>query len=232
MILFDHDHSLKLSSRDLLEKFTTSKQKLFERAFGKMVTVGPDEVMSTLVKMAIFGASNINWDDMVLNSEPNCLKNSSLVIPYSDEEEAWLKKQMQTFDNLFYSVPIGDELAKESMKHSLGEPLSKHFFSHCFAVFLERFWRVIKFNPDVVNLSKNDGELLNKNCKEALALSLARMENCPDGLTQLKVLSAETDLDCWEANFFKLFGEKKEVKKLSIQVKFHCKKLVQGVSEI
>jgi len=219
LILFDYDSSLNLSCKDFLERFASKKQELFERAFGKMAPIGPEEVMSTLVKMAIFGAYNINWDGIMLHSDPNCLSSNNLVIPYTDEEDAWLKKEMQNFDDLFFSVPVGDELAKESMRYSLGEPLSKHFYTNCSAVFLERFWRVIKFNPEVVNLSKKDGEQLHKNSKEALALTLARLENCPDGLTQLKTLSAETDLDCWEVNFFKLFGEKKEVKKISLQVK-------------
>ena len=218
LILFDYDDSLNLSCKDLLKKFAAKKQELFERAFGKTGLIGQKELMTTLVKMAVFGAYNIHWDDIVLPTEPNCLTSCNLVIPYSDEEEAWLKKQMQHFDDLFYSVPIGDELAKESMKYSLGEPLSKHFFCRCFAVFLERFWRVIKFNPEVVNLGKKDGEQLNQNCKEALALCIARMETCPDGLTQLKVFSSETDMTCWEVNYFQFFGKKKEVKKISIQV--------------
>ena len=64
-------------------------------------------------------------------------------------------------------------------------------------------------------------EQLMQNRREALALCVARMETCPDGLAQLSVLSSEADMECWKTNFFRLNKQdrKLDVKKITIQVK-------------
>ncbi len=70
LILFDYDDSLNLSCKDSLKKFESRKVELFDRAFGKCSFISMKSLMSTLVKMAVFGAYNIQWDDVIEPSEP------------------------------------------------------------------------------------------------------------------------------------------------------------------
>lgn len=220
LILFDYDASLNLSCKETLKKIESKKQEMFQVAFGKTGSINLQIMMSTLVKMSVFAAYNIQWDEAVAPVEKTGLTSFNVVLAYTDEEEIWLKKQMQHFDEAFFSVPIGEDLCREGMMHSLGDPLSKYFFNGSFAVFLERFFRVIKLNPEVPNLAVKDADQLKQNCKNALALCMVRMESCPDGMAQLQILSSEIDMNTWKDNFFPLFqdGRKVTVKKITLQV--------------
>jgi hypothetical protein len=70
LILFDFDDSLNLSCKDSLKKFESRKVELYERAFGKCSFISMKSLMATLVKMAVFGAYNTQWDDVIEPSEP------------------------------------------------------------------------------------------------------------------------------------------------------------------
>jgi len=170
LILFDFDDKLILSNRDALIKMASKKQELFEKCFGKNSNITMKDLMNALVKMSVFGAYNIMWDDIVLPAKSPSLAGIKMVMAYTDEEEAWLNKQLQHYNDAYLSVPMGEEILKEAMMNSLGVPLSKTFFTKNFAIYLERFWRIVKHNPELTNLSASDVELLKKNCKNALAI--------------------------------------------------------------
>jgi hypothetical protein len=50
-----------------------------------------------------------------------------VVMPYTNEEEAWLTQQIRIVDEAYMSVPVGESLLHEFMMYSLGVPLSKSY---------------------------------------------------------------------------------------------------------
>ena len=101
LILFDYDDSLKLSCRDSLRKLGAKQQDLYSKFFGKDCKIGIKDVMNNLVKMSVFGAHNIQWDDVVLPVKTASLASFNVVMAYTDEEEAWLRKQLMLYDEIF-----------------------------------------------------------------------------------------------------------------------------------
>ena len=101
MILFDYDDSLKLSCRDSLRKLRVKQQDLYSRFFGKDCKIAIKDVMNNLVKMSVFGAHNIQWDDVVLPAKTTSLATFNVVMAYTEEEEAWLRKQLMLYDEIF-----------------------------------------------------------------------------------------------------------------------------------
>ena len=77
LILFDYDDSLKLSCRDSLRKLGAKQQDLYSKFFGKDCNIGIKDVMNNLVKMSVFGAHNIQWDDVVLPVKTASLASTS-----------------------------------------------------------------------------------------------------------------------------------------------------------
>lgn len=219
LILFDFDDKLILSNRDALIKMASKKQELFEKCLGKNSNITMKDLMNALVKMSVFGAYNIMWDDIVLPAKSPSLAGIKMVMAYTDEEEAWLNKQLQHYNDAYLSVPMGEEILKEAMMNSLGVPLSKTFFTKNFAIYLERFWRIVKHNPELTNLSASDVELLKKNCKNALAIFLSKLECCKNGLEQVQMICSQSDMIEWKKIYLPLFNASRghEVKKLTFK---------------
>ena len=185
LILFDYDDSLPLKGRDMLRKIDVKKQELFDKVLGNSCNVGLNELMKTLVKMSVFGAYNIRWDDVVLPAKKTGLTGFNVVMAYTDEEEAWLKKQLELFKENFYSVPLGEDLMKEAMMNSLGVPFCKNFMNKKYAIFLERLWRVGRFNPELSSMTIKETEQLKLNCRQALGLYISKLENISNGFDQV-----------------------------------------------
>ena len=73
-----------------------------------------------LNKITVFCAYNVAWD------VPN-VTSKSIDIPYSEDEELWLKSHRQNLDMAYKSVGWGEEMTKEFMMYSLEVPVSKKF---------------------------------------------------------------------------------------------------------
>ena len=219
LILFDFDDKLTLVNREALIKMSAKKQELFEKCVGKNSHITLKNLMSALVKMAVFGAYNIMWDDIVLPAKNPSLAGLKVVMAYTDEEEAWLNKQLQHYNDAYLSIPMGEDILKEAMMNSLGVPLSKTFFAKNFAICLERFWRIVKHNPDLTNLSSSDIELLKRNCKNALAVFLSKLETCKNGIEQVQMICSQSDMVEWKNIYLPLFNTSRghEVKKLTFK---------------
>jgi len=201
LILFDYDDSLSLTGRDMLKKIDVKKQELFDRVLVKSCGISMQELMTTLVKMSVFGAYNIRWDDVVLPTKKTGLTGFNVVMAYTDEEEAWLKKQTEQFDELFFSVSFGEDLMKEAMMNSLGVPLCKNFMNKKYAIFLERLWRVGRFNPELASMTIKETEQLKANCKQALGLYVSKLENSSDGLDQVSCRIQNSNRSCFPIVF-------------------------------
>ncbi len=219
LILFDYDDRLTLSNREALNRMAGKKQELYEKCFGKNCHITLKDLMSALVKMAVFGAYNIMWDDIVLPAKKPSLAGIKMVMAYTDEEEAWLNKQLQHYNDAYLSIPMGEDILKEAMMNSLGVPLSKTFFAKNFAIYLERFWRIVKHNPELTNLSAPDVEVLKRNCKTALAVFLSKLEGCKNGIEQVQMICSQSDMVEWKNIYLPLFNTSRghEVKKLTFK---------------
>ena len=127
----------------------------------------------------------------------NQLKTVDLYRKYIDFIENWQfwlkfdQCSLTTTDSnlVFSSVPFGEDLMKEAMMKSLGVPLSKTYMKKAYFIFLERFWRVGKFNPELSCLSIKDGEHLRNNCRLALAIFVSKLEHCTSGYEQVIFVS-------------------------------------------
>lgn len=219
MILFDHDESLKLSSKERIAKISTENDEIFQRYVSDKSTMKFKELMKTLVKMAVFGSYNIQWIDIIQPPEIQSLSKMFVVMAYTSEEENWVKKQFSIFDEAFFSVHMGDDLMKEAMMNALGVPLSKTFTKKSFSIFMERFWRVISQNPALSSLSMRERELLRSNCNYALALLMAKLENTSNSFEQNALLYGSMDMDLFKKTYGALFKGKNsnDFKKLSLK---------------
>ena len=83
---------------------------------------------------------------------------------------------------------------------SLGVPLSKTYMKKAYVIFLERFWRVAKFNPDLSGLSVREGEHLKANCRLALGIFVSKLEHCMSGYEQVTGFCQEFSQDYINAN--------------------------------
>ena len=81
------------------------------------------------------------------------------------------------------------------MMKSLGVPLSKTYMKKAYVIFLERFWRVAKFNPDLSGLSVREGEHLKANCRLALGIFVSKLEHCVSGYEQVTGFCQEFSQD-------------------------------------
>jgi len=141
--------------------------------------------MKTLVKMAVFGSYNIQWDDIFVPQSTTNLSNLNLVMAYTQEEEEWCSKQLENFDEGFLSVPMGEDIVREAVMNALGVPVSKSFMKKTIFVFIERFWHILCLSPVLTNLSTRQKEHLRSNIHNGVALLLARLENSSSGLDQV-----------------------------------------------
>jgi hypothetical protein len=74
--------------------------------------------------MTVFAAYNISWTKPLTTSGLVC---SKIVLPYTQEEESWLRDHLQLLDKAYHSVGWGEEITKEFMMYSLDVPVSKKF---------------------------------------------------------------------------------------------------------
>jgi hypothetical protein len=185
MILFDFDSSLNLSDLKKLEKIRAENESMYQRYLYKRCRISRVDFMKTLVKMAVFGSYNIQWDDIIVPQVSTNLSNLNLVMAYTQEEEEWCLKQLQTFDEGFLSVPMGEDIIREAVMNALGVPVSKSFMKQTISVFIERFWHILCLSPVLTNLSTRQKEHLRSNIFNGVALLLARLEHCCSGLDQV-----------------------------------------------
>ena len=66
-----------------------------------------------------------------------------LAVPFTIEEDHWLKGRLEQAQELLWSVPIGEEVLRELLLFSIGVVPSRFFVSAICRVFVERIWRVL-----------------------------------------------------------------------------------------
>ncbi len=115
--------------------------------------LGTPEFIDTLTNMKnIFASRDAHASkDKLGSSLP-----SFLTMPYTMEEEAWLKKQLHEYQSAYGEIPLGDEFIKEFVMFSYGVPLSKTFATRGYLTFLQRYRRVLEVQEGYETLNGKD----------------------------------------------------------------------------
>jgi hypothetical protein len=109
-----------------------------------------------------------------------------LEMPYTVEEEAWLRSNLDKFRSAYNEVSLGEEYVNEFVMFSYDVPLSKHFVPNEISAFAERGRRIMKIHPEFTSLADSQQmELCRANCHKAAALCSVKSETFSTGSEQL-----------------------------------------------
>lgn len=141
---------------------------------------------------------------------------AELEMPYTMEEEAWLKNQLQMFQTAYSEVSLGDDLVNEFVMFTYDVPLSKRFVPAELATFMERTRRILKFHPEFDSLTTSEqNNLLKHNCNKVIALCSVKSESFPTGYQQLQFCFGNVDEANWSQRLSPLVQDQ-EMKKVLI----------------
>jgi len=101
IILFDHDSTMSLKEPTALTDINVLNNFLFENCVtSNDSSFSLENLMSTLVKMALFSSYNIEWVET--NDVPNqTIFEMTIVMRYTKEEELWLQNQVHLVEDAF-----------------------------------------------------------------------------------------------------------------------------------
>ena len=140
----------------------------------------------------------------------------AVVMPYTQEEECWMKNQLYQMEAAFHSVPIGEELLKEFSMYSLGVPLSKSYMKNGLSMGMERVWRMLRIHQEFSNLTTlNQLDILACQGFAVLSVLLIKFSSFDTGIEQLRYAFSRYDEELWNESFKPVF-EKTELKKLGV----------------
>ena len=155
-------------------------------------------------------------NDFQINDIPSHM-TMNVVMPYTGEEEAWLKKQLKLVDEAFRSVPIGENVMHEFMMYSLGVPLSRSYMATFFSILRERIWRIFKVHPEFdVLLGESQLKALTENGFSGIAMMTVKAECCQSGMDQLHLGFGEGDESSWRTNYNSVFDLPDKIRKMSM----------------
>lgn len=223
IVLFGSSDELRL---DLLDGFEDVRL-MNEIIFDSHITSTDNEfeiqnLYQILRNMGIFCTYNIDWDALMATRYSD-IARKNIAMSYTQEEEAWMERQLKQFDQAFRSVEVGMDLINEFVMHCLGVPLSKTFFPTGLVVMLERIRRLLNQHPEFEEMAvTTQRNFLRKNCGHALALYVVRSENL-SGMEQIREGLGELDEKAWTANYGSLFDTPDKFAKASIVNAVHLK---------
>ncbi|TRY76250.1 hypothetical protein TCAL_08790 [Tigriopus californicus] len=141
---------------------------------------------------------------------------TELEMPYTIEEEAWLKNQLHMFQAAYSEVSLGDDLVNEFVMFTYDVPLSKRFVPAELSTFMERTRRILKFHPEFECLTTTEqANLLKNNCNKVVALCSVKSESFPTGYQQLQFCFGNMDEANWSQRLAPLVQDQ-EMKKVLI----------------
>ena len=141
----------------------------------------------------------------------------NVVMPYTNEEEAWLKRQLQLVDDAYMSVPVGETITKEFMMFSLGVPLSKSYMVNFFSIIRERIWRIFKVHPDFEDLPlETQLKTFTEHCFAGISLMIIKAELCESGMEQLQLGFGKGEETVWKASYDSVFDAPQKIRKMSM----------------
>ena len=142
---------------------------------------------------------------------------------YSDNKPIWNAsiqkhyKQKVILMSNFSNCLSGEDLMKEFVLYASGAPLLKTHIPKVFSVYLERIWRMINAQPEFEEVSTEEQlELISNNSAPALALIIAKAENCSNGLEQAQEGNGYLDELAWKETFLPLINGAVQLKKMSM----------------
>ena len=135
---------------------------------------------------------------------------SRLAMPYTVEEEAWLRSRLEKFSAAYNEVSLGEEFRNEFVMFSYDVPLSKRFVPNEIAAFAERGRRIMRTHPEFSGLSDAEqGELCRESVHKAAALFSVRAESLRTGFEQLMFCFGDEDSDNWSQSTGSLISQSK-----------------------
>ena len=138
-----------------------------------------------------------------------------LEMPYTREEENWLKKQLENFNEAYHAVSLGSDLINEFVMYTFDVPLSKSFIPNELSAFNERCRRILKIHPEFNALTDDEQrEVCRENCVKAAALCSVKSESYDSGNKQLEFCLGKDDETEWTSNYLPRI--KTEIKKVMI----------------
>ena len=143
------------------------------------------------------------WDDNGGGRNANHpILPKHMAMPYTSEEENWLKHQVHIYNEAFQEVSLGKDFLNEFIMFTYDVPLSKTFGTRGYAVFEERFLRILKAHDGYVDLPTEEKKHIWVNgTARAIACCAAYSEHCTNGADQLTFMSGQIDKDTWERDY-------------------------------
>lgn len=119
-------------------------------------------------------------DKFPLHSSTSCFWRYQMNVPYSNEEENWIVRQFNLYDETFRQVSFGEELVKEFIMFAFDVPLSPSFLSKSLAICSQRFHDIFLLHN--VHLTPLDRKTIrSQNLVLALALWISKCETYDTG---------------------------------------------------
>lgn len=141
----------------------------------------------------------------------------NVVMPYTNEEEAWLNRQLRLVDEAYVSVPVGESLMQEFMMFSLGVPLSKSYMGNFFSIIRERCWRMLKVHQDFEDMPmETQLKAFTENCFSGIALMIIKAEMCESGMEQLQLGFGAGEETVWKTSYDSVFDAPQKIRKLTM----------------
>ena len=159
---------------------------------------------------------------------------------FSDEEDSWLNNQLDHFDQVWHSVPLGEDHIREVIMFSYDVPTSKSFVRNGVSVFNERFKRIMLNHDCFSQLPQNvQSQIFQQNLFLGSALLVAKLEYIQSGSEQLFYAMGSFDRKQWKEetrslphHAIKKFELYKENKFLQILSEEDCKQFQHLVNVI
>jgi len=120
------------------------------------------------------------------------------VLKYSPEEEAWMVKQFELFDENWTALSLGEDLVKDVVMFSFDVPLSKGFIPAVIQLFRSRSLKIMGMHAEFTSLPGSDQCRLWRSCSiYSVALTLAKLENTKTANEQLLIAMGNDDAEPW-----------------------------------
>ena len=226
LILFNKDELLMLNDNQGLEDTNMMNEIIFDSFIQTTnSSFELEDLSKILIKMALFCAYNIDWDQLENMENMENMDNvgrkdvaiSNLVITYTIEEEAWLANQFKLFDMAFRSVPSGQDLLHEFLMNSLGVPLSRNYMANVFRMMMERVRKVWCIHPEFEELPVTlQRSLLRSHISVPHALYVVRSELL-SGTEQLQEGLGELDETLFSEHYLPVFDSPEKIAKVSLK---------------
>lgn len=199
-ILLRKEESLTLENHQMIEFSKQIVDRLLNWTSGELTYLEMKTLLEVLDKMVQHFGFCFGLED---SSTERRKPNQSMLMPYTEEEEKWLKVQFQKFDAAFGEVSFGDELMHEFVMYSLGVPLSKGYIPKVMAGWVQRHKHIMTKQDEFNDLSiPEQRAFMRGSVYYAVSMSVCKLGSCDTGMEQVAFGAGHLD----SCNFDEKFG--------------------------